>query len=421
MRKILIATDSYHDFPTANGICCEEIADELHKRGNDVHVLCFRHPGDKESEIINSIKISRIRMDIVNTLRFLYESRKKNDYIKCLFKNLMILTNRIEAVIFLRFFPMRTPIFCKRYFNALKSLQIHHNYDLIVASYCPFEAIWAMNEIKKYFPVKTCMYTLDSLTNLKKRFFLSADFQDKKGWEWERKIYEKCDLILNLQCHESHYNRERYNPYRGKMKIVDIPHMMNHSAEDVKVEKREDENEKITVVYAGALRNDIVKNVIDIFSPFLASDKIVFQIYGRSTIDVIKNICSDEELKNIKFNGIILHQKMLEIEYNSDILLSMGNANTDFVPSKIFEYMSMGGKILHIYSYKRDPVLPYLEKYENSCCLNVDDDIKENQNKLEIFLKKNSGRIPFSKLKNMYMMNTPEYTVDLLVKSADTN
>lgn len=417
MRKILIATDSYHQFPTANGVCCEEIADELIRRGNEVHVLSFKHPGDTKHEIINSVKIFRIRMDIVNTLRFLYETRKKNDYIKIFLKNLMVVVNRTEAIAFLHFFPMRTPIFCKRYLKILKKLQKDYNYDLIVASYCPFEAIWAMNEIKKYFQVKTCMYTLDSLTNLKKRFFLSVDFQDKKGWKWERRIYEKCDMILNLQCHREHYNDKRYHPYKEKMRIVDIPHIINHNIEDTILEKRN--NTKINIVYAGALRNDIVKNVINIFSPFLLSNKVTFQIYGRSSIDIVKNICTSDELRNIHFNGFVAHEEMMRIEYSSDILLSMGNANTDFIPSKIFEYMSMGGKILHIYSYKFDSVLPYLKMYRNSCCLNVSDDIEQNRNKLKVFLNTNMERISFSEIKNMYKMNTPGFTVDLLEELAD--
>lgn len=110
MGKVLLATDSYYYSPTANGICVEEIADELVAMGNDVHVLCFRHKNDLKEEQINGIKVHRIEMDWVNKLRFLYE-KELTGMEQSFVKNIMIFLNRLEAVFFIHWFPMRSPIF----------------------------------------------------------------------------------------------------------------------------------------------------------------------------------------------------------------------------------------------------------------------------------------------------------------------
>ncbi len=410
--KILIATDSYLNMPTANGICCEEICEEFIKRGDKVFVLCFKHPKDKQYEVINNTYIYRIRMDVVNTLRYAFETRK-DDRIKLFLKRMMMFINRLEAMIFLHWFPMRTPLFTYRYYRKIKRIYKKERIDLIISSYCPFEAIWSMSIFKRKNPhVKTCMYNLDSLTNLKQRFFMSADFQEKKGWAWEKRLYKNCDLILNLKCHEKHYSKERYKSFKDKMRIVDIPHIINRN---MRYEKKY--TDLIRIVYAGALRDDIVSDVIDILSPFLIENMVELLFYGRSTVDsIIKHCNNPQVLKNIKFMGQVSHEEILSVESEADVLLSMGNYNTDFIPSKVFEYISLGGKVLHIYNYKKDPVIPYMRKYRNGCFIDVADDLFDNQAKVRRFLLKDSERVPFDEIERDFEMNTPKYTVSQIVK-----
>lgn len=409
MKKILLATDSYHYAPTANGICVEELAHEFLKEGNQVHVLCFQHGRESQEEIIENIQIHRIRMDWVNQLRFLYE-KKLTGFRQKFVKAIMIILNRFEAIAFLHWFPIRSPLFCYRYTKKIEKLQNLYNYDIIIASYAPFEAAYALYKLDKKYIVKKCLYTLDSFTNLKQRFFLSPEFQDKKGWEWEKKIYGVCDLILNMKCHESHYSQDRYFPYIGKMKIVDIPHMIfdNSYCVGKQIEKQ------TIILYAGAIRKDIFPYVMRLLTPFLRGGGKL-EIYGRTTIDFFKGQLTPEILKNVYAHGFVDREEVLKAEKHADILLSMGNSNSDFIPSKIFEYIASGQKILHIYNYEHDSALPYYLKYPNSCCINTKDDFYYNMYKFERFMRLQPQKMSFKYLKETYYMNTPEYTVHTIM------
>jgi hypothetical protein len=410
-KRILFATDSYHNLPTANGICVEALANELNNKGIETHILCFRHGNEKKEDIINGINIHRIKMDWVNQLRYKFESRKQ-DTLQVVYKKLMILLNRMEAMIFLQWFPMRSLIFCRRYLKEMKLLQSIYDFDMILASYCPFEAAYALGKIKKYADVKTSVYCLDSFTNLKKRFFMSPEFQDKRAWKWEKDIFNSCDMIFNLKCHEKHYSQSRYDCFKEKMFIVDIPHMIEHKVLENKSTKKH--KESIRIVYAGSLRYDLLEHVVRLLSPLFKESAIVWDIYGRNTGEFFNKLCDAEVRQQIKLKGFIPREQMIIEEQSSDILLSMGNANTDFIPSKIFEYISIGKKILHFYNYDRDSAVPYYSLYPNSCCINVKDDYTNNIKKIRNFISSPCVELSFEDIKKLYEKNTPKYTVDLI-------
>lgn len=413
MSKILLATDSYHFSPTANGICVEEIADELIKMGNEVHVLCFRHGDESVKDEINGINIHRIRMDGVNTLRFLYE-KELTGWKQNIVKKMMVILNRVEAVAFIHWFPMRSPIFCVRYKNMVERLQKEYGYDMIIASYSPFEAAYSLAKIKAEPSVKKCLYTLDSFTNLRKRFFLSREYQERKGWVWEQKIYDKCDLILNLKCHEKHYSNSRYDKYRKKIQIVDIPHMISY-------QQKNEENHStgklgiLHITYAGAIRDDIMPWVLRYFEGFMENKELVFDLYTRSSVNEYKNLISKKAYESVVMHGFLEREAVLQRELDSDLLLSMGNRDSDFISSKIFELIATGKKIVHIYSYEKDSALPYYNWYPNCCILNINDPVEINTSKLRKFFSEPIKEIRFEEIEKIYYMNTPGYTARIIV------
>lgn len=408
MSRVLLATDSYHYSPTANGICVEEIADELKKSGHDVHILCFKHQDDEYEDRINGIAVHRIKMDWVNSLRYLYE-KKLTGWKQALVKKSMILLNRMEAIIFLYWFPLRSPLFCKRYKKKMEELQNKYNFDIVVASYSPFEAAYSLVYMNNRNKPKKCLYTLDSFTNLKKRFFLSREFQDEKGWEWEQKIYNSCDLILNLKCHERHYSQARYENFRDKMKIVDIPHMI-----PFEVKNASDRNKEGVMVYAGNFYKDIAKDVFDVLSESILSEEVSLQIFGRNDKNSLQEYMANEIAEKIEFGGFLDRRDILEKEKNADILLSIGCPGTDFISSKIFEYIAFGGKILHLYKGEKDPNYRYFDNYRNACCINLENSVDLNKKKIREFVNCETERIPFEEIKGLYRENLPVYTTGFI-------
>ena len=60
--------------------------------------------------------------------------------------------------------------------------------------------------------------------------------------------------------------------------------------------------------------------------------------------------------------GLLPPEKAAELESGADILLSLGNAFDNQMPSKLFCYLGTGKPLLHLAVTDTDPTLPYLAK-----------------------------------------------------------
>lgn len=413
MKKILFITDSYGWKATANGVCVSEVAEYYRDMHYEVHILCYRRKGELKEENINNILIHRIKMNPINSLRAVHEiyecSHLKKELALFLFKWM----NRLQSMIFLHWFPMRSPIFTYIYFREIAKLHKQYKYNSVIASYCPFEAAGGTYLFKKKYPnVFVCLYILDSFSNLIPRFFLSKEWQDKKGWNWEQKLYKQYNLILNLQCHDLHYAQERYNVFRSKMKSTDIPHISENLSSNCSV--KSDSDRPLTLLYAGLIRKVTGNYAMKLFSSLAKELDFNLEIYTRSDIKTLQNDIDTDLTRMIHWKGFVQREEVLSKEQEADILISMGNPQSDFITSKIFEMMMTGNKILHFYNIDTEAAIQYLKKYPNICFIDVNDSIKINLNKVISFLKTKPIKVEQKWLITTFFKNTPEYTYNLI-------
>lgn len=415
MSRVLFVTDSYGWKATANGICVEEVASYFVKQGDEVHVMCFRRKGEEKCELVNGIYVHRIKMNPINRWRAVHEIYD----VPILVKKMALFTykwlNRLQSMIFLYWYPMRTPVFTLRYAREMGKLHERYNFDVVVMSYAPFEAAGAGWIFKrKYSDVYAVLYILDSFSNLIPRFFLSKEWQDKKGWQWEQRFYRIYDLILNLRCHDKHYAQSRYEIYRSKMKSTDIPHM----SEDIlpkKCDIKRDSN-RLNFLYAGLIRPVTGPYAMCMLERLSKSIDLVINMYTRSNEEILGGQLLGLENK-IVWNGFVTREEVLKRECEADVLLSMGNPQSDFIPSKTFEMILTGKRIIHFYNIENDPVNAYLKRYPNACLININHDIELNYEKIQVFLKKPYVEIDRKELLKEYYENTPEFTY-LQIKEA---
>ena len=114
----------------------------------------------------------------------------------------------------------------------------------------------------------------------------------------------------------------------------------------------------------------------------------------------------------------------LEKEYaGADILVNIGNAVDNQMPSKIFEYISTGKPIINIYKSRECPTLKYLEKYP--AALNIfEGDIKtglaECAERVRTFCREHKGeRVPAETIKELYAENTFDHFAGTLCRVID--
>lgn len=82
----------------------------------------------------------------------------------------------------------------------------------------------------------------------------------------------------------------------------------------------------------------------------LASPDIFLTIAGEN--DAFKDMFAG--LDNVRFFGKLAHHDCLALQRKADILLNIGNEQTDQVPGKIYEYLAAGQHVLHISASPND-------------------------------------------------------------------
>ncbi len=75
-------------------------------------------------------------------------------------------------------------------------------------------------------------------------------------------------------------------------------------------------------------------------------------------------------VEDVNFLGPVDHFEALKLQQQADILLNIGNGQSDQLPGKVFEYLVSGKPIFHIRGSNNDPTEPYLAGH--SCAFVAD-------------------------------------------------
>ena len=113
--------------------------------------------------------------------------------------------------------------------------------------------------------------------------------------------------------------------------------------------------------------------------------------------------------------GLLPPDKAAELENSADILLSLGNAYDNQMPSKLFSYLGTGKPLLHLAVSDNDPTLPYLAKYPLALVLHKKDDATpETVAALRRWLGEVQGRrLPYEEVAALY----PEFTPQVVART----
>ncbi len=273
----------------------------------------------------------------------------------------------------------------------------------------PIHATDAAAKLKKKHPnIKLAYYSLDAMTNDIKPLHFKR-FKEKRIYAYEEKIHKASNLILNMKCHENHYNLSRFDKYRDKIFTSDFPLIR----ENVSININNKTN--TAIVYSGTLYN--IRNpdyACKCFS--LIDEDFTLDFFSRGSCEHILEDYQKKTKNKIRRNGYIKRESLLEIIANSDFLLSIGNEGMEAIPSKIFEYISTLKPIIHFYKNDSDSCLPYLNKYPLVLTIKEDNAIiEENAKKISNFMTKSVGKkINYSDIADVFYMNTPQYTTHIL-------
>lgn len=408
---------SYFPYPSPNGICSREILMELNKEGFNTFCIAINskeNPKKEEIDQVEVIRINKSRLDVSsgkNTTSKVYVALKKLLY----FSKRLLLTP---------LWPLITPINIFKFYQEAKGLHIEKKIDCIVAVYNPIESLIAGAIIKKKYPnISLIYYCLDSISAGVVPRFLTLKWTKKTGLWWEKKLYRFADKIIIIKANKNTLNNEIRKKFARKIKFLDIP-----LVRQLKVEKEVENvfsDDSIDFVYTGSLSRGL--RMPDYFLKMLENvsleKEINFHVFGNIDNETM-NLFNQNRNKNfnIKLYGHVDLETAYSAMSSADALVNFSNRGTKMIPSKIFEYISIGKPIVSFYDEeKNDSCYPYFEKYDLALQIQENsNNIKENSVLLLEFMNSLGELKPdFDKIMISFKDNTPKPMVDEIKKVLD--
>ena len=325
MEEILIISNYYPPEKGAAANRIEQLALKLHQNNYKVSVICplGNYPkGELFPEYKGKFSVTENRDNIIVKRLWIYPSVSKN----LLVRVISVLSFSLSLFFFLLFkkTPKKVVVqspplllsFISVFVLSLKNKKIILN----------ISDLWPLAAIE--------------LKALKK-----DSFSHKFSLFLERFIYKKATLILG-QSNEIITHVHSFFPEKNCFLYRNFP--------DHKVSQMElltDENQPIKIFYAGLL--GIAQGVFELCQKIdfrsLSDDKIEFHIFGDGAEKTqIETLISSEKQTQIFFHGMVdrkeLHQK---IQCFDIAIVPLKTRIYGSVPSKIFEYGSLGFPILY--------------------------------------------------------------------------
>ena len=377
----------YYPNPGANTICCENIAKYLKSKGHTVDFLSVKvDENDIPFEIIDGSMV--IRAD--NTAYIFYEKYgvefTKKDWTSLLWASISMtwLNEKVEKKLkpYTHSMLKSEVIKSKPYCRVLEEMNLH--YDCILAYSGPFRMITLAKVLKErgfadnWYPIFLDSYVHGHL---------------KAGLSIRRRVAEyvlrSATQVFMVDGILGENIKQNFHPeYENKTTEFYLP--MLFKREDLKLRANDS---KVVLVYAGSFYQGIrnPSKMLEILSNL--PEQCYTRVFSRSNCrDIVNEKKQLFKPGRIYTSRQIPHEKCLEEVANSDILINLGNAVSNQMPCKIFEYISFGKPILNFYFIKEDMCLPILEKYPLGLNIDLSNYKEEQYEEIEKFVLENKGR-----------------------------
>ncbi|MDY2827920.1 MAG: glycosyltransferase [Sodaliphilus sp.] len=408
MRYLFLVTEKY----SANGICVKAVMQKLISEGHQVDCISNMEFDEPHYFCKYGISYYGIRPRLVYNISSRILRSKDNRFIKYIISLFGFVFNKIQLLLAIPTWPVISRGYSKRIYLQAKQLYEKRHYDYIIPVYTQIDTIIAAKKIKEKYPeIKYVPYFLDSLAGGYGPKMFSKEWIIKRGLKWERKLLQNADLIIMMQSSKNFYNSKKdILFYFDKIRFLDIP-LFNPicSIESETVST----TDKKHIVYVGSIpayiRNP--QYFLDVFTSLKRTD-IDLTIIGSSTCEhLLNDYCARD--KRIKRLQQVSHEEALRWMNNADILLNLGNNLTTMIPSKIFEYMSLGKPIISTAPIKDEPCIPYLSKYKYACIIDENESFEVESSKLDEFISNAKTLNPYE-LIDVFYLNTADAFVETI-------
>lgn len=276
----------------------------------------------------------------------------------------------------------------------LEELDSRFHFDAVCAVCAPYRAAFALEGAR--IGGKKLLWQLDPYAS-------NRDYTAPGGFAREGQLLDAVDAAFITPQALPDYEGGPLAPWRGKVHVLGFPTLLPG--------KETPPHSGVRCVFCGSLYPTLREPdfALALFSALNAPD-LTLTMAGGGWQRFEKAASQAAAALGERFvrPGPVPPEQAAALEAGADVLLNLGNAYDNQMPSKLFGYLGTGKPILHLAVSDTDPTLPYLARYPLALVLHRRDGATpETLDRLRRWLAGVCGRrLPYEQVAALY----PEFT-----------
>lgn len=385
MSKFIFVSGSYDPYPKANAVCAMSVEKALKDKGHEIIYVVTRNNSTQNNvEIINGNKVYFIPKTI-NEIHWFLDKANESFYVSNLEKFVVNCADLFLKISFKVLALMNwkssssraIEIYKNNFEKVMSKLLEQEQPDAILTFSVPFSShLYTFESLKKS-KIKPIWNSFLIDTHSQKT---NIDLKTKQIFaDEENSVFKNSDKVFLLNTLQEGYSFEKYSEWFHKFIFFKLPFFKlpleyNFKSNDG-IHKS---SNTIDISFAGTLYDD--SSPIDFLCNYIDACKdknIRFHFMGKF---YPKNNEKLNNLANLMPSQVFLYgfksrEFVLSSLQKSDVLINIGNNNTNQIPSKILEYIGLQKPIFSFIRDENDAALEYLNKYPYSFVINENKEV----------------------------------------------
>ncbi len=350
---------------SANGICSDNVIQQLVNDGHSVTVLANASAGCESIANNNGIKMYCVKQRLSLRLK---EWGKINQATHPRASRMVLkfafAINKLQLFVTAPIWPRVSLPTIHMFKRAALKLHSENHYDIVITVYTPIEALLAGYAVKKKYPeIKYIPYFLDALAGGWGPNKWSKAKIERHTRRLEKMIAKRADLIISMNSSRDYHLQHPLETKRSaKRCFLDVPTLLLPKEQ---LQPRSTFKTRYQLLYSGYINYPQRDPV-----PLL---EVMARLCNISDVTVtFAGTCNKPKLfqpyilasnGKIRYLGQQSHDEIIALAQQSDYFLNIGSKNPSTIACKIFEYMLFQKPIISTYSIENEPSIPYIKKY----------------------------------------------------------
>ncbi|WP_455500097.1 hypothetical protein [Gemmiger sp.] len=403
--RILLVLDRVENAASANALMGFRLAEQLLARDHTVHILTLwdglhTPPAPPEGAVQHLLAFADERL--MNEA--LENGRKGGTPVPVRLARLA--AHPAAAAAAFRQLVLKAPRRTVDGKREIERLDAEFHFDAVCAVCAPYRAAFALEtaDIRG----KKFLWQLDPYAS-------NRDYTAPGGFAREGQLLDALDgTFITPQAVPDYADGAPLAPWREKVHVLGFPTLLPRECAC-------EEHDDIRCVFCGSLYPNLREPgfALALFEA-LRDDAVTLTMAGGGWERFAADADKAAQILGAKFvhPGMLPPDEAAALENRADVLLSLGNAYDNQMPSKLFGYFATGKPVLHLAASENDPTLPYLARYPLALVLHAKEGVTPGTAaKLGRWLHEVKGRrVSFVEVAKLYPEFTPEKVAEEFLK-----